>query len=120
MKSPVIINHSWGQIIVEGFSPFKDVMLYPGGAQTWDWNATGTSHSNGIQPGDIAKLIEHGASVIILSCGNLGRLQVSDEAKQYLKKQGIIFHVHRTAKAIKLYNELQPSEPVGALIHTTC
>ena len=120
MQSPAIIKYSWGEIIVEGFPPFKDVKLFPGGARNWDWRETGTGHANGIQPSDVEELIEHGARVIILSRGVLGRLRVDDRVIQNLRDRGMVVYCHRTAKAIALYNQLRKTESVGALIHSTC
>ena len=120
MQSPAIIKHSWGEIIVEEFPPFKDVKLFPGGARVWDWNETGTSHSAGIQSSDVEELIEHDAQVIILSRGVMGRLKVNQRTIQLLEKRGVEIHIHRTAKAIKVYNELRENNLIGALIHSTC
>jgi len=118
--SPAIINHSWGQVEVKGFPSFKDVKLFPGGACNWDWRETGTGHANGIQPSDVAELLEQGAKIIILSRGVIGRLKVNQTTIQLLEKRGVEIHIHRTAKAIKVYNELRENNLVGALIHSTC
>lgn len=120
MESPAVIQHSWGEIIVEGYPPFKDVKLYPGGARAWDWNETGTRHGTGIQPSDVAELIEHGARVIILSRGIFGRLRINEKTIKYLQERNIAFHSHRTATAIALYNKLRIVKSVGALLHSTC
>ena len=120
MQSPAIIKYSWGEIIVEGFPPFKDVKLFPGGARNWDWRETGTGHANGIQPGDVTELLEHGAKIIILSRGVIGRLKVNQRTIQLLEKRGVEIHIHRTVKAIKVYNELRENKLVAALIHSTC
>lgn len=118
--SPKITSHSWGQIIVEGYPPFKDVKLFPGGARTWDWNETGTCHSPGIQPADVQELIDNGARIIILSEGMVGRLGIQSETLIKLKELGIEVYVHRTKKAVRLYNKFRVDQPVGALIHSTC
>ncbi len=120
MQSPAIIKHSWGEIIVEEYPPFKDVKLFPGGARNWDWRDHGTGHANGIQPGDVAELLDQGAKIVILSRGVMGRLIVNQTTIQLLKKRGVEIHIHRTAKAIKVYNKLRENKLVGALIHSTC
>jgi hypothetical protein len=83
-SSPRITHVSWGRLEVEppsddGPQSFKDAKLYPGGARAWDWNETGTSHTPGIQPADVEELLEHGASVVVLSRGMNQRLQVKPE-----------------------------------------
>jgi hypothetical protein len=68
MHSPHITLLSWGRLEVEDGS-FKDAKLFPGGSREWDWNETGTGHVPGIQPADVEELLEHGATVVVLSKG---------------------------------------------------
>jgi hypothetical protein len=119
-KSPKIVNLLWGKIEVEGFNTFKDVKLFPGGCREWNWQETGTSHSPGIQFSDVQELLDNDAKVVILSRGVLGRLKVQKEVVEKLESNGFTVHILKTKEAIKLYNDLSKSEPVGALIHTTC
>ena len=118
--SPRIVSHKWGQIEVEGYEPFRDVKLFPGGAKEWNWQETGTRHSPGIQPADAEELVEQGAEVIVLSSGVLGRLKVQPDTIAALEARGIQVHVKRTNAAVKLFEDLREREAVGALIHTTC
>lgn len=119
--SPRITALSWGRLEVAGHKrPFKDAKLFPGGAREWDWTETGTDHGAGIQPADIVELLEHGAAVVVLSRGMVGRLRVDPETVQLLAERGIPTHVHRTEKAVRVYNQLRETEPVGGLFHTTC
>ena len=117
--SPRITRLSWGRLETEG-GVFKDARLYPGGAEEWDWNETGTSHDPGIQPADVQRLLEHGATVVILSRGFHERLGVAPETLSTLKERGIPAHVVQTEEAAKLYEELREAEKVGALFHSTC
>jgi hypothetical protein len=118
--SPHITHLSWGRLEVEGGRRFKDAKLYPGGAREWDWRETGTHHVPGIQPADIHELVERGATTVVLSRGILEALQVSPETLRVLKDRGITAHVLQTEAAVKLYNELRETEPVGGLFHSTC
>ncbi len=119
--SPKITHLSWGSLEIEGQSSlFKDAKLFPGGARKWDWNETGTEHEPGIQPSDVEELLEHGATVIVLSRGFYERLQVSRETLQELEERNVTTHVEQTEEAVRLYNELTKSEKVGALVHSTC
>ena len=119
-QSPRISNVSWGRLEVEGQGAFKDAKLYPGGAREWDWRETGTRHVPGIQPADVAELLEHGAEVVVLSKGVLERLQVCPETLDLLKNKGIPAHVLPTEDAVRLYNELAAKQKVGGLFHSTC
>jgi len=117
--SPRITHLSWGRLETES-GVFKDARLYPGGAEEWDWNETGTSHSPGIQPADVEKLLERGVTVVILSRGFHGRLGVAPETLRMLEERNIPTQIAQTGEAAYLYDELRETENVGALIHSTC
>ena len=119
-KSPRIVHLAWGHIEVEGFSSFKDAKVFPGGAREWDWSETGTRHVPGIQPADIDELIAHGARAVVLSRGMWERLRVSPETLQTLVNKGIDAEVLQTEAAVKRFNELRETVPVGGLFHSTC
>jgi len=119
--SPKISHLSWGKLnIEEQGKTYKDAKLFPGGAREWDWNETGTSHSPGIQPADVEELLDHGSQVVVLSRGIYKRLKVCPETLELLKNRDVEVHVLQTEDAVKKYNELAETEPVGALIHSTC
>ena len=99
---------------------FKDAKLFPGGSREWDWNETGTDHVPGIQPADVEELLEHGATVVVLSKGFHERLQICQQTLQMLEDKNISVHVEQSEEAVRLYNELRETERVGALIHSTC
>ncbi|MFO8009315.1 MAG: Mth938-like domain-containing protein [Dehalococcoidia bacterium] len=120
VSSPGIVNFSWGKIEIKGGQTFRDARLYPGGAEEWDWNETGTSHSTGIQPADVEQLLEHGAKIIILSRGFDRNLQVSADTIRLLEEKSVTYHALQTEEAIKLYNQLRSEHPVGGLFHSTC
>jgi hypothetical protein len=120
--SPRITHISWGQLeIDDGAQSFKDAKLYPGGARAWNWNETGTSHSPGIQPADVNELLNHDASVVVLSRGMNKRLQVKPETLDMLDEAGVETHVLQTKQAVERYNQLQEAgEAVAGLFHSTC
>ncbi|MDJ0949478.1 MAG: Mth938-like domain-containing protein [Alphaproteobacteria bacterium] len=118
-QSPPITHLSWGRLEVPGKS-FKDAKLYPGGAREWDWRETGTHHVPGIQPADVAELLEHGADVVVLSKGVWERLQVCPETLSMLEQKGVAVEVLQTEAAATRYNELRQTARVGGLFHSTC
>ncbi len=119
-QSPGIESVQWGKVILEGARQFKDVKLYPGGAREWDWNETGTHHSPGSQLTDVQELLDHGATVVVLSLGQLGRLAVAQETLRDLDNLGVEVHMLRTPAAVEKYSQLRGETPVGALLHSTC
>lgn len=117
--SPSIGRAEWGLIEVGG-ATYKDVKLWPGGARSWDWRETGTSHA-GVSLADVDEVVGHGARVVILSTGRGGRLTVSAETEDAIRDRGVTVEVLGTEEAIRRYNELaDEGVAVGALIHTTC
>ncbi|MBW3665440.1 MAG: Mth938-like domain-containing protein [Actinobacteria bacterium] len=118
-SSPRITRLDWGRIETPVGS-FKDAKLWPGGARDWDWNETGTSH-DGVQAADTDELVDGGASTVILTRGQHGRLTVPDAVVEQLETRGITVEVLGTVEAVERYNHLADAgEAVGALIHSTC
>ncbi|GGN71751.1 hypothetical protein GCM10010112_39340 [Actinoplanes lobatus] len=119
-ESPRIESVSWGAMTVEGLPPGKDFKLYPGGGRPWDWTETGTRHSPGIQPADVEELLANGATTVVLSRGMQMRLEVDPATLELLRNRGVTVHVAETGEAVRLYNDLAGSQPVGGLFHSTC
>lgn len=119
-KSPKIKHLSWGKMEVEGYPPGKDFIVYPGGADPWDWNLSNTSHEDGIQPEDVKLLLSKGAEIIVLSRGFSERLGVSQETIEILEEAKIEYVVLKTDEAVEKYNHLAETRQVGGLFHSTC
>ena len=69
---------------VESLGEGRDFKLWPGGGRPWDWRETGTEHHPGIQPADVAELLENGAEIVVLSRGRELRLQTASSALEEL------------------------------------
>ena len=119
-SSPRILAVSWGHMEVEGVGEGKDFKLYPGGGREWDWSETGMSHSPGIRPADVRELLDRGAVAVVLSRGMEERLRVDPAALEYLEQQSVEIHVAETREAVRIYNNLASTVPVGGLFHSTC
>jgi len=119
-RSPRISHLSWGRLEVERRPAFKDAKLVPGGAREWDWSETGTAHVPGIQPSDVTELLEHGATVVVLTKGVHERLRVCPETLKLRSDRGIAVHVLQTEEAVGVYNRLVETDRVGGLFHSTC
>ena len=124
MAETLITGLSWGKMEVSIAGEkryFKDCKIWPGGAREWNWRETGTEHDPGIQPADIEEILEHGVDVFVLARGQLGRLEVCAETETLLRERGIPYHVHRTKKAVELFNALaRGGKRVGGVFHSTC
>ena len=124
MTETLITDLSWGdmEVSIAGEKQnFKDCKVWPGGAREWRWDETGTHHDPGIQPADIEEILAQDIDVIVLGRGQLGRLGVSAETDELLRKRGISYHTEKTRKAVALFNELvQRGKRVGGVFHSTC
>ena len=99
MENTLVTKLAWGEMEVtigEQRLHFKDCKVWPGGAREWQWGETGTHHTPGIQPGDIEELLKHDVEFVILTRGQLGRLDVSPETRDFLQKQGVEYRIERT------------------------
>jgi hypothetical protein len=65
-------------------------------------------------------LIEHGSEIVVLSKGIWERLKVCPETLEVLAKNGIKVEIFQTEAAVRRFNELRESMPVGGLFHSTC
>ena len=119
-RSPRIAAVSWGRMTVDGLGEGKDFKLYPGGGRAWDWNETGTRHDPGIQPTDVAELLDNGATTVVLSRGMELQLRVDQATLDLLAERGVTVHIEETRAAVARYNELVDHTPVGGLFHSTC
>lgn len=118
--SPRVLELSWGSVATEA-GTFRDAKLWPGGGRGWDWTETDTHHEPGVQPADVAELLEHGADVVVLSRGQQGRLSVPGHTVASVREAGATVEVHGTEAAVTRYNELVAAgAAVGALLHSTC
>ena len=119
-RSPRIFDLSWGRMEVEGLGVGKDFKLFPGGGRLWEWGLSGTAHEPGIRRRDVDDLLIYGSTVVVLSRGMELHLQVPQETVEYLEAKSIVVHVAETREAVRIYNELAETTPVGGLFHSTC
>ena len=119
-RSPRVVGVSWGRLEVEGLGEFKDVKLWPGGGRAWDWNETGTRHRPGVQPADVAELLDRGVSAVVLARGMELVLRVDPATVALLDERGVEVHIAETREAVRIYNELAGRVAVGGLFHSTC
>jgi hypothetical protein len=67
----------------------------------------------GIQPADVTELLEHGATVVVLTKGVYERLRVSPETLKLLGDRGEAVHVLQTEEAVRVYNRLVETDNEG-------
>ncbi len=123
-KATLITELAWGRMEVtsgDRASSFRDCKVWPGGATGWNWKDTGTDHQPGVQPADLAEVLEQGVEVLVLGCGVYSRLGVCPETEQLLRERGVELRALDTKNAVALYNDLaRQGRKVGGVFHSTC
>jgi hypothetical protein len=119
--SPPVQDDGWGFVDVEGVGRLRDAKLWPGGGRGWDWTETGTHHRPGIQPADVAELLDHNPEVVVLSRGRQRRLETAPDTLALLASSQVEVVRDETGAALRQYNRLAAAgRRVAALIHSTC
>jgi hypothetical protein len=119
--SPLIMQLSWGKMVIEGLGSGRDFKLYPGGARPWDWSEHDTHHMPGIQIADVQELVDRGCKVVVLTRGMDLVLHVKADTLAFLRERGIEVYVEETRAAADRYNQLALADvAVGGLFHSTC
>lgn len=116
MTSPSVDHYRFGEIVIDGRRYSKDVIIFPEGIDDNWWRAKG----HVLLPWDIQQVLQAKPEVLIVGCGNAGRLQVLPETEDVLRGAGIEIIVARTGPACDAYNRLRESKRVVAALHLTC
>lgn len=105
--------YSFGEIVVDGTTYTSDVIIYPDRVAA-NWRRERGHH---LQPDDLADVIAVALRHLFIGTGVNGRMTVSEETKQLLRRHDVSFEVLPTDEACRAFN--QGSEVVAAL-HLTC
>lgn len=105
--------YRFGEIIVDGTTYTSDVIVYPDEVQS-NWRRERGHH---LQPDDLTDVIAAAPRHLVIGTGASGRMTVSEETKQLLRRHDISFEVLPTDEACRAFN--QRSSAVAAL-HLTC
>jgi hypothetical protein len=120
VRSPLIDSCMWGRTLVLG-TTYRDVLIYPGGVEEWDWSKADTHHEPGIREADLSYLLTFKPDIVILSEGFHRRLSVDFEAVKLLLKVNLNFLIADTDTAVAKYNDcVKNNLKVVAAIHSTC
>ena len=118
---PIIDSTSFGAITIGGQRFENDVLIRLDGEvvkrkKKLSKALYGTSHIVSL---DEARYVyEAGTQELVVGTGQYGRLELSEEAADYLKEKGCRIQMAPTPEAIQQWNESQ--EKTIALFHVTC
>ena len=128
--APKITQFKWGiiEVLHNGkHMTFKDAILTPNNAKSWNWKLDETRHKPGITVNAIAnnKLCQS-ADIIILTKGVNLKLKTKKETIEYLenaKRDGLIseFMILQSNEAVAVYGKfIEAGQKVAGLFHSTC
>ena len=118
---PHITGTSFGSITIEETRYDHDVLIRRGGViekrkKKLSKRIYGTSHVLSLD--EAQHIYEDGAKRLIIGTGQSGRLDLSEEAKLYFERRGLLIELSPTRQAIHHWNDTH-GESLG-LFHVTC
>jgi len=111
-----IQDFGWGQIVVDGQTYDRDLILLPEGIVPEWWRREGHI----LRVSDLDAVFAAQPDVLVVGCGVYRRLRVPKETRQALADAGIELIALPTAKACAAYGELAQEKRAAAALHLTC
>jgi len=110
-------SYRFGQMVIDGRTYHRDVMILPGRVCDGWWRETG----HRLSIADLEEAFKAKAQVLVIGTGFSGLMQVPAETSRELGQRGIELHVLHTAGAWALYNQLVSGDRrVVAAFHLSC
>jgi len=116
MSSPRIDSYRFGQIVIDGKSHSKDVIILPERVIGNWWRDEGHL----LQPGDLYAVFEARPKALVVGQGAYGRMEIASKTRQALKSAGIQLISQPSSQAVQTYNELREKMAVAGAFHLTC
>jgi len=109
-----IEGYSFGNIVIEGKTYTKDVIIFPDRVLSPWWRREG----HFLQMADLGEVLKESPGVLVIGKGYSGLMAVPDEVIKGLESMGFIVKVSKTTEAVDIYNASQ-GRSIAAL-HLTC
>jgi len=111
----------WGKAVIDGKTYNYDIVVLPDGKIEPRTTPYETLGSHTFTRGEIERLINAGAEVIVVGTGTSGMAKLSPEAQRLAAERGVELVVQISPLAINTYNQYAvQGRKVAALIHITC
>ncbi len=108
--------YSFGQIVIDGKTYKKDLIICPKTiVENW-WRKEGHS----LYPEDLEAIMNHHPEQLIIGTGDPGRLTVPDSTKNWLSARGIDLTSMPTKQACEYYTSLDDISGMVMGLHLTC
>jgi hypothetical protein len=112
---PRIDSYRFGEIVIDGISHRKDVLILSDRVIPNWWRQSG--HNLTIQ--DLGILLQEKPATIVIGTGAFGRMKVPDETRKALEDASCSLIIEPSKAACDSYNQLRDPTAVAA-IHLTC
>lgn len=111
-----IQDFNWGQIVVDGETYDRDLILLPEEIVPEWWRREG----HVLRVSDLDAVFAAQPDVLVIGCGVYRRLRVPKETRNALDRAGIEWVILPTKKACATYGELAQEKRAAAALHLTC
>lgn len=116
MAAPRIEDYRFGQIVVDGQTYEKDLIILPDRIVSGWWREKGHK----LKAADLDAILEARPEVLVVGRGAYGRMSISNKAERALEQAGIELIARPTKEAVRTYNQLRQERRAAAALHLTC
>jgi hypothetical protein len=116
MNAPKIESYRFGQIVIDGHTHTRDVIILPDRVLGGWWRQEGHT----LHPDDLTAVLETAPQVLVVGQGAYGQMRVTGETRRALQAAGIELRVSSTEEACQTFNSLREGQTVAAALHLTC
>lgn len=108
--------YEFGRITVEGKNYTHDLLILPDRIISPWWRLEG--HEVSLK--DLEIVWEEKTTYLVIGTGAYGMMRVAEEVKKKTAELGIHLIARKTAEAVKIYNQYEPTKQVIGAFHLTC
>lgn len=116
MDAPSIDSYTFTQIVIDGQTYEKDVLILPDRIISRWWRQEGHL----LQTVDLEPVLASQLTHLIVGTGAYGKMKISAQVEEALQSAGIELIVLPTTEAWQKYNELRDTGQVAGAFHITC
>lgn len=116
MNAPEIQNYRFGQIVIDGQTYDRDLIILPGRVLVGWWRQEG----HVLNVADLKAVFDAAPDLLVVGQGAQKRMIVPGETRRALEKAGIELIAEPTDKACQTYNARRVQCVTAAALHLTC
>jgi len=114
---PIINSYKFGQMIVDGITYTRDLIITPTQVIPNWWRQEGHL----LQVDDLQQQVEAVVpEILVIGTGKFGLMKVPDSVRQIFAERDIETIAQNTGSAVKTFNEISANRKVVGAFHLTC